>query len=69
MASLPEERLQTLTFFLFLCYTETLLQGPLQVGGGASIYYTHVINTVCTLLSEVPDEKLSLLLQFLWHIW
>ena len=38
MASLLEALLQILPFVLFFRYLETLLLGPLQVGGGISIH-------------------------------
>ena len=53
--SLLEARLQILMIIFFFRYLETLLQGPLQAGKGISIHNTHIINTVCNLLSDVLD--------------
>ena len=55
MASLPEARLQILTFLLFFCYLKTLLRGPLQVGNGVSIHDMNVMNNFHTLLPYVSD--------------
>ena len=60
--------LQTLVFILLSRYLETLLWGYLQVGGGIGIYDTHALNTVHTLLHEVSDENVFLLLQVLCYL-
>ena len=41
---------------------EYISEKLLLVGGVVSIYDSYVMNTVCTLLPELSDEKVSLIL-------
>ena len=46
---------------------EELFRVLFLVFGGVSVNETHVVNTVCPLLPEVPDKKVSLLFRDLWR--
>ena len=45
---------------------QTSLRGPLPIGLCISVHDTHVVNTVCFVVPEVPDQKVSLLFHGLW---
>ena len=45
---------------------KTFLWGPLPIGLYISVHDTHVVNTVCPVGPEVPDQKVSLLFRGLW---
>ena len=45
---------------------QTSLGGLLPIGFCISIHDTHVVNTICPVGPEVPDQKVSLLLRGLW---
>ena len=62
IAALLETSLQLFPLFIFLICKESLIQGILEVGGGACIHDTHAMDTVYLLLPEVPDNQIYLLL-------
>ena len=55
-------RLQILPLFLIFINLETFFLILLLVGGGVSVIDSHVVNSVHPLLSEVSDEKVTLLI-------
>ena len=55
-----EEGLQVLPLFLILCRLDIFLRKLVLVGEGIRIHHTHVINTVCPLLTEVTDWDIHL---------
>ena len=44
------------------------LGGLLPIGLSISVHDTHVVNTVCHIGPEVPDQKFSLLFRNLWDL-
>ena len=65
MAPLLEVCLQVFPLF-FLCGDLKAFSRKLpQLGDDFGVYNTHVVDTVRTILTEVSDEKVSLLLQVL----
>ena len=67
MPTLLEASLQIHIFLPLLRLVEAFLRLLLLICEGVSVNYTHVVNTVGTLLSEVPDKKDSLLFRDLWR--
>ena len=45
---------------------QTYLRGILPIELCISVHDTHVVNTVCPIVPEVPDQKVSLLFRGLW---
>ena len=54
---------------LLLCHMETLLRWLVPVREGVSVNDTHLVNTVSASLTEVMDDKASLLIWFIWSRW
>ena len=50
---------------------QTFLRRLLPIGLSISAHDTHVVNTVFTILTEVPEQKVSFLFRGLWWsvIW
>ena len=57
-----EARLQVIMLIFLIGDMETFLRRSLQVGGGVSVNNRHVVDTIHTLLTEVPDKKVTLML-------
>ena len=49
--------------FFFLCLLKALLWCHCQIGLSVSVFDTHVMNTVCLIMSDIVDKKVA----FLWH--
>ena len=49
-----------------LCLLQTFLWVPLPIGLCISVHDTHVVNTVCPVGLEVPDQKVYLLFRGIW---
>ena len=47
---------------------QTFLGGLLPIVLCISVHDTHVVHTVCPILPEVPEQKVSLLFHNLWWI-
>ena len=64
--TLLEEILQVHLLLTLLRLLQTFLGGLLPIGLCISVHDTHVVNTVCPVGPEVPDQKVSLLFRGLW---
>ena len=56
MPTLFKAGIDILIFLLPFSGFQSIIGGFGQVGGGVSIYDTHVMNTVCPLCPEVSDK-------------
>ena len=61
MTNLLEASLQIHLIFPLFRLMEALLWVLRPVRQGVSFHDTHVVNTVCLLLPQVPDKKVALL--------
>ena len=66
MSTLLKAILQLHLLLTPLRLLQTSLRGPLPIGICISVHETHVVNTVCPVGPEVPDQKVSLLFRGLW---
>ena len=66
MSTLLEASLQVHLLLTPLRLLRTSLRGLLSIGLCIRFHDTHVVNTVCPFGTEVPDQKVSLLLRGLW---
>ena len=67
--TLMEESLQIHLFLPLFCLVEALLRLLQLVCEDISVHYTHAVNNVVPLLSEVQDKKVALLFRDLWRCW
>ena len=58
---LLEARTQTIMILLLFCSLEDLREAPLYIWGRVSIRGMYVVNTVGTLIPELPYEKSPLI--------
>ena len=63
---LLDTSLQVHLLLTLLRLLQTFLGGLLPIGICISVHDTHVVNTVCPILPEVPEQKVSLLFRGLW---
>ena len=68
MPTLLEAGLQIHLLYPLSCLVEALFRFLFLVGRGVSVHDMNVVNTVCTLFSEVRDKKVSLLFRDLWRL-
>ena len=61
-----EAALQVHLLLNLLRLLQTFLGGLILIGLSISVRKIHVVNTVCHILPEVPDQKVSLLFRGLW---
>ena len=66
MSTLLKASLQVHLLLTPLRLLQTSLGGLLPIGLCISVHDTHVVNTVCPIGPEVPDQKVSLLFRGLW---
>ena len=66
MLTLLEASLQVHLLLTPLRLLQKSLGGLLLIGLCVSVHDTHVVNTVCPIVPEVPDQKVSLLFCGLW---
>ena len=66
MSTLLKASLQVHLLLTPLCLLQTYLGGLLPIGLCISVHNTHVVNTVCLVGPDVPDQKVSLLFCGLW---
>ena len=52
-----EADIEVILLLLLLGVFQKLLRSFGLVGGGVSIHDTHVVNTVCPLGPQIPDQK------------
>ena len=61
MSALLEAALQLHLLLTLLRLLQTFLRRLLPIVLSISVHNTHVVNTVCPILPEVPEQKVSLL--------
>ena len=64
--TLLEASLQVHLLLTPLCLLQTSLGVLLPIRLCITVHDTHVVNTVCPIVPEVPDQKVSLLFRGLW---
>ena len=62
-----EAALQVHFLLTLLRLLQKFLGGLLPIGLSISVPDTHVVNTVCLILPELPGQKVSLLFRDLWR--
>ena len=67
MSTLLEESLQVHLLLTLLRLLQTSLGGLLPIVLCISVHNSHVVNTVSSILPEVPEQKVSLLFFGLWR--
>ena len=67
MSTLLEEILKLHLLLTLLRFLQKSLGGLLPIGLCISVHDTHVVNTVCPIMPEVPEKKVSLLFCGLWR--
>ena len=67
MSALLEAALQVHILLTLIRLLQKFIGGILQIGLSISVHDLHVVNTVCPVLPEVPEQKVSLLFRGLWR--
>ena len=71
MSAPLEAEIQVHLLLTLLCLLQTFLGILFPIGLSICVHDTHVVNTVCPILPEVPEQKFSFLFYGLWQsvIW
>ena len=67
MSALLEAALQVHLLLTLLHLFQKFLRGLPPIRLSISVHETHVVNTVCPILPEVPEQKVSLMFRGLWQ--
>ena len=67
MSALLDAVLQVHLLLYLLRLLQTFLRRLLSIGLSISVHDTHVVNTICPILTDVPEQKVSLWFHGLWR--